>query len=1284
MHLCILLLTIPILFACVTSASGETHQVMSGKSYTLSAPQAPQGQSWSYVWSVSDGSPQTATQSSFLWTAPLVANAKTVLIGLIVSGNETGCRNQSKMEVQVIPATLAKILIKKDCRFNAPVKVGDSVTYTYNVTNAGNVDLGEINLTDIHNWGPNCEPSRIEGDGNNPMLKPGQSWRYECRYTIPDPANYTMLHIMAGEGSRLQNIMKRLTELRIRLEINLNRMRKIQHEFDPSAAALESNLFQLAGINYTSYNYTNEVTGESQKKTFDSRGVLNSTYYVDPISQSTLTTRYDYSGKIIQEELYYQPPGTREYIKIEYDHPSIGYNTITVTDYKSGDTLIVTEDSHGNIFNKEYKKTPGYQRYEERYIIKNTATVKAKTPEGQVVSDSDTYSLEIFKQKPVLVLNKEAMPDPAKPGSIINYTITYKNNGGQAAHDVALKETYGNLLEFIQSNPAPDFGSIDTWTLGDLDVGESGKIAVQAKLNASAIPGSSIANRVDMTSKEGSGAEAWANITVAKDGLVISKTASARIIAPEEPLVYNIDYENEGSVKQTNVVVHDYLDKNVNFKSSSSNPVLINRSFGRHHWWYVGDLEPGSSGTIEISVNTKSKDNFKDNASSVYNTYKINSTQTAGNNATLETLVVHSLWIKKEANKTAYFRGENITYTIQYGNSETDKKADNVIINDTLPDVEFIGASPSPNILDEKNPKNLTWTVGTLQPRESGTIILTVHIPKKPNMAYIETSSVKGDGFVHVRKKFSTEEPVPTLTNIIEIRGYYETALSHAKSSSTINILGAAGTRIATMEHGSGHYEEDESSRFRSENKSISLQKDIFAEHERTTFKLPGKRNINFDSLWSDRTSAANHIRGEEVSENYMYLDSLQKNSSFKVDMNQTVYKSDANFDSGMAQIGYKKKALNSAQTHQEIDEDYHGSFKVLQSVDSYGENVKYDKSATGKGFVSADRLMKLQSSFEHGSGYYSAQESIQSSSIKKNIKTLYSPVNLTVGSASFPSRNLWQEGMWTVDPEKGLIISEEISSATSIKKEAEMETSSLTFMGSFNGTMENTIVQGGGPWYERSRLEQRLVGNYSIDTAVSLHDVPKHRYLHVHIEKKAIMVDENTVLFLINVTNDGNRRLTKLNVSDRLTPGLSFIDSSLRPIVNGQYVNWTLSSLDVGRTMTIKLRAGIKSDRRIYVNYVSVSAGFNDTRLEAKNYTRFEAYYDPLPGSLNVPPYLVNATGNFNATPIKAEWGSWKPAPCFNMSNPESMDCFQMIDEYYSELERNLASCCASNYEVP
>jgi len=1280
-YMCIWL-SLALLLSSILPVSAETNQIIGGVSYTISAPLAPEGESYRYSWSATGGTPLAANQSSFQWTAPLVENSTTVLIELKIESNVTGCVNENQIEMLVQPSTKAEISLKKDCRYSPPVRVGDTVVYTYNITNTGGVTLYEINLTDTHDWGPNCHPTRVGGRGGDEALEPGQSWQYECPYEIRDPANYTKLRIMASYGNRQQDIIEKLLRLRTRMEINLEKMRRLQKEFDPHAGTLTIERIQIAGINYTSYYYVNQVTEESLREIMDPQGNLNITYYSDPVSQLNLTTRYDPDGKILSEEEYYYPkPGTNEYMKIEYDNPSVGLKTITITDYNTGDTLIIIEDYNGIIISKEYKKTPGYMVYEEKYILKNIATVKAKTVTGQEVSDSDTYSLEVFKQNPVLSVFKDAEPDPVQSNGTINYTITYKNNGGQYAHEVMLKETYDENLEFIWASPAPDPGTIDTWTIGDLEKEESGKITIQARLKAILTPGSIITNRVDMYCKEGSHAVAWANTTVTGEGLVISKRASSRIIVPGEHLNYTIDYRNNGSVKQTDVVIHDYLDEKVDFKYSLSDPLLINESSGRHHWWYVGDMLPGSGGTIEIFVKAKGKDTFKDNADSVFNTYQINSSQTKGTNKTLETSVVHSLWIVKEANTTAAARGENITYTIKYGNSDTDFTAENVSITDTLPEVDFLGATPQPNFI---NGKDLTWMIGNLTPRANGTIVLEVHIPEKAQMIFDETSSVEGDGFVRMRKSFSTEEEERSLTNRVEIRGYYESMPNPVSSSSAVvTILGAAGTRITTSEHGSGHYEEDESSRLVSKNKSVSLKKDIFASYGRTTFQLPGKRSIDYQSLWSDRTSAANYIRGEVVTENFMYADSLQKNSSFDVDMNQTVYRSEANYGSGIARISYRKNIQDSPQSTKEIDENYHGSFRVFQSVDSYGENVKYDRSITGKGRVSSDKRTEYQRSFEHGSGYYSAEESMDSTSIMKDVKMLYSPQKETLGSMNISGGGLWQEGMQTKNPEMGLVISEEIKSASYIEKEAEMDLSSLKFIGSFNGSMDTAILHGIGPDNEKVRLEQSFVGEFNIDTAISLHPEPLHRYVHVNIEKKAIMQEDNIVLFLINVTNDGSRPLKKLDVSDRLPLGLSFIDSSQRAEVDGQFINWTISSLDIGRTMTIKLRARVENGRQIYDNYVSVSTGYNDTRIEAENHTLFEAYYQPLSCCPELPSEWNYWSSGLNATPTNAEWGSWKPAPCFNLST-EVIDCFVEREKYYDELDRNLSSCCASNYDVP
>ena len=51
----------------------------------------------------------------------------------------------------------------------------------------------------------------------------------------------------------------------------------------------------------------------------------------------------------------------------------------------------------------------------------------------------------------------------------------------------------------------------------------------------------------------------------------------------------------------------------------------------------------------------------------------------------------------------------------------------------------------------------------------------------------------------------------------------------------------------------------------------------------------------------------------------------------------------------------------------------------------------------------------------------------MQLDSVVKNSKMLYAPVNQTAGSHNLNYSALWDEGMWTRDPEKGLVISEEI-----------------------------------------------------------------------------------------------------------------------------------------------------------------------------------------------------------------------------------------------------------------
>jgi len=1260
------------------------NQFVSGKTYTISGPPAPAGEIYTYNWAITAGTPQTSTEASFKWTSPQVTEPTKVIVNLTVESNKTICTGKGELEMMILPNGQPKISLKKDCIFNAPVRVDDSITYTYNVTNSGGVPLTSINLTDMQDWGPDCRPVYVKGDNGDGILNPKETWWYECKYTVPDPSDYQQLYIMSN-GSSKEVIIQKLTDMKVRLEMKMESLKSRQRQFNTVSATLKIDHKLLNGTNYILYNYTNEITGESFSRWLDSEGRISRSDYYDPVNQAVLTEEYNSDGSPKSDAIHLLE--TNEYMKIEYDVPTKGYRSYTAIDYITGDTLLLLIDNFGNIVSKEYRKTPGYRPYEEKFFLKNTASVTAKAPDGSSVSDMDSFSLEIYKKLPILRITKTANPDPVNPGGAINYTITYENLGKDDAHQIVVKEKYDQNLIFKFAYPIPDAGTKDTWTLGDLKSGESGIIRIAANVSQTATAGSTIMNMATITCKENATDRTTINTTVQGAGLNITKSASCCVRAGDS-LTYTINYRNDGLGTQNNVIIHDYLDDNV--VSTNIQPAAT-AHLGNHYWWRVGDLNAGDSGKITIKVHVN-----KNGEKSIYNNYKIDSDQTKGSNATLETLVVESLWIRKTADKKAYCPGENVTYTILYGNSES-IPAYGVNVTDVLPNVQLLSVSPSPTSI---NGRSLIWKIGDLEPdnqtqfKKPNSIQIVVHIPERPEMKFDEQSSVRGEGYVYVNKKLSTVEENTALVNIAYINGtYLGLADGENKSSaSTVTILGAAGTELSTYEHGSGYYKEDVQTSLRSKNHSISLNKDITAQHNYTDFSLPGGRSISYKSLWYDRTGAKNHVLNDVVSENYLYMDSLDKESSFHVDENQTVYHSESDFSGGIAVINYKKQVPNSTITTQEISENYHGSFRVLESVDSYGDSTKYEKSSTGSGFASSDKRVNqppqspwkipevLQRSYEYGSGYYNSEESSQLSTVTKSTKMAYAPVNLTFGTINVSYASPWNEGLSTKDTSTGLKLSEDIRSASYINKDAWMTTSTLSFMGEFNGSMDIMALMH-PQRFETDRIDQTLIGKYTINTAITGYNVIGYFYPHVNICKEAIRVDENTMLFLINVTNDGNGLLRSLNVTDRLPDGMIFINSSLRPDINGQFVNWTIPTLDIGKTLTIKLMTNIENDRYPYRNAVEVTAQYNGHILTASNSTYSTPYYPPY-GFIPAPQKVANLSKVYNNSTVHGHWGDWNPPACYNMTS-KAPNCFKEIDEYYNDLDKMDSDGC-SPYEVP
>lgn len=1230
----------------------------------------------SYAWKALDGKGDSVggfddpTKADVKWSPPGPGTFE-------ISFNNLTCK-----QTITVKQCNSSIRIRKNCVYKAPVRVGDTVTYIYNVTNTGELPLKDVKVSDVPDWGPRCTPKYVGGGNGNNILEPSETWKYECEYKIPDPLDYQRLTIMSSqsESSQQEMIIQKLMNSRTRLEIMLKNLKQLQSGFNKTLAQKTAGNIEIQGVKFISYKYTSKLVGEALIETLDKTGAIKSSLYIDPISESTLTTEYGNKGQPVLDT--YNSSRTKETLNIEYDKPSKGYMTYTIIDHSNGDSLIILIlDSNGTILSKQYKKIPGEMIF--KATLKNVATVTATDLAGATVSDIAAYLLEIERPLPELSIAKKAEPDPVQAGKTLTYTISYQNLGNETAHGVVITDSYDKNVTYASSSPLPDAGSNNIWSLGDLAKGVSGTITVNVKVNPLVQNGSLLKNTGEISCDEKIKANASANTTVLGllPMLLINKTASEELITPGDKFFYIITYKNIGAINATNVSIDDVVDSRLVPGPIELNPPLDSapeNTLSQHKRWNLKFLRPGDSGQIKIHVTAN--DDIPHDIKWICNLYKISSNETQSDYKALCIPVVHSLFVRKTADRSYYSPGQLINYTITYGNSEPcipgiDTSAYNVVIWDTLPDVELVAASPAPvSIQDQK----LIWHFDSISCKTNRSITLQVKIKERPRIKFDESGSVSGDGYIYDRKILSTNLEPYSLINYVNISGTFDQDIDpdHSKStdsdSTSVNVADP-GTEIETVEHGSGYYQQDQHVSYNNSNKSIRLDKKIFAKHAPTSLSLSRNRGLNFNSLWFDRTRANNNVRNETVSENYLYMNLINKDSSFLVDPNQTTYKSTGDFFGGKAQISYTKSEPHtvpgSAKADMEISEDYQGSFKIGQSLDSYGDGASYSKSATGQGFVASDkRIGKTQRSFEAGSGGYQSDEVIKTGVVYKDSNMTYAPNNQWFGSFKANYSSKWHEEMRTSNRDIGATVSERVGFADKIKKETLMQDAVMALLAQFNGTADIKAVQQTGPRVkENLRIDQTFTGNYKLDTTIAINEGPKYIRPHINVTKKVLKQDDYTAIFRINLTNDGNKTLGPIYVTDRLPEGLTFINSSLRPDTTGREIRWSLPSLQIGGKQSITLRASLKDTGSRFINLVDVSAQYNGGVVTASAACGF--VLDWLPCCLTEKPALrPHLNASIYANYAAYFGGSWVPPKSFNLSSN--------VSEYPLDQEIPCSSC--------
>ncbi len=199
--------------------------------------------------------------------------------------------------------------------------------------------------------------------------------------------------------------------------------------------------------------------------------------------------------------------------------------------------------------------------------------------------------------------------------------------------------------------------------------------------------------------------------------LTVSKTNNIPFGQPVEAgaeMVYTISYSVSGRENAPNVVLRDMLPMQVEFVAASDGGVYD--AALRVVTWSLGDLAPGSSGSVTLTVRVKKP---LPNNSYIFNTVIISDDAGVMDEAT-DVVRVHAepiLSLEKTNTPTGTVQpGNVIEYRLCFANTGNGN-ATNVVLTDMIPAfTTYVEGSANPPAAYDPAARTLTWNLGTLGP----------------------------------------------------------------------------------------------------------------------------------------------------------------------------------------------------------------------------------------------------------------------------------------------------------------------------------------------------------------------------------------------------------------------------------------------------------------------------------------------------------------------------------------------------------------------------------------
>ena len=361
--------------------------------------------------------------------------------------------------------------------------------------------------------------------------------------------------------------------------------------------------------------------------------------------------------------------------------------------------------------------------------ITNDVNVTADEYDYNPKNNQDNETIDV---PPAADLEVSKSVNDTKPNylNLVKWTVTVKNNGPDAAHDVNVDEIIPNGLVLVNSTASKGTYNNGVWKMSSLNNNEIQTLEIICKV----VKTGEIVNLVAIHGKEydpnPSNNENNASIDVPPSvDLELIKDVNDSTPYYGDKVIWTVIIKNNGPDNATGVVVDDILSSRMEFVSYKASKGVFSSNK-----WEVGTLNAGCVEYLNITCIVKALGEISNYAEVSSNEYDWNE----ANNydvATTEVSPSVDLAIDKLADISNPNYGDIITWTLIVTNNGPND-ASGVVVNDVMPNGLTLIESSSSNY------NNGIWTIGYLNAGDSIELELTCKV--SATGTFVNNATVEG------------------------------------------------------------------------------------------------------------------------------------------------------------------------------------------------------------------------------------------------------------------------------------------------------------------------------------------------------------------------------------------------------------------------------------------------------------------------------------------------------------------------------------------------------------